>query len=79
MGLPAPFVAAKGQGELAAKLVRLAEVHGVPVEPAGTLAEGLFYLEVGEVIPESFYRVVAELLVFVWSTGPPDAHPIKSR
>ena len=78
-GLPAPFVAAKGQGELAVKLVRLAERYGIPVEPAETLAESLFYLDVGDFIPEAFYRAVAELLVFVWKTGSSAEHPSKSK
>jgi type III secretion system FlhB-like substrate exporter len=69
--LPAPFVAAKGAGHLAAKLVELAQEHGVPVMPAETLAESLFYLEIGDFIPESFYRAVAELLAFVLRTESP--------
>jgi len=67
--LPAPFVAAKGEGNLAVKLVELAERCGVPIISEETLAEGLFYLEVGDFIPEPFYRAVAELLAFVWRTG----------
>ena len=67
--LPAPFVAAKGEGNLALKLVELAERCGVPIISGETLAEGLFYLEVGDFIPEPFYRAVAELLAFVWRTG----------
>jgi flagellar biosynthesis protein len=66
--LPAPFVAAKGAGHLAAKLVELARESGVPVMSAETLAESLFYLEIGDFIPESFYRAVAELLAFVLRT-----------
>ena len=68
--LPAPFVVAKGKGNLAVKLVELAEQYGVPITSAETLAEGLFYLEVGDFIPEPFYRAVAELLAFVLRTGP---------
>ncbi len=67
--LPAPFVAAKGEGNLAVKLVELAERCGVPIVSAETLTESLFYLEVGDFIPEPFYRVVAELLAFVWRTS----------
>jgi len=63
--LPAPFVTAKGAGHLAEKLVELADSCGVPVVAAEALAENLFYLEVGDFIPEVFYRAVAELLAFV--------------
>lgn len=66
--LPAPFVVAKGKGNLAVKLVELAQQCGIPIASSESLAENLFYLEVGEFIPEPFYRVVAELLAFVWRT-----------
>ena len=70
--LPAPFVSARGRGELAKKLVALAQEYDVPVVAANELTESLFYLEVGDFIPEPFYRVVAELLAFVWkSTSAP--------
>jgi len=77
--LPAPFVAAKGKGELAAKLVEMATEAGVPVVRRDELADSLFYLEVGEFIPEPFYRVVAELLAFVWTTERSATDHIKSR
>lgn len=67
--LPAPFVAAKGRGHLAEKLVELARACQVPTVKSGDLANTLFYLEVGDFIPEPFYTVVAELLVFVWKNG----------
>lgn len=62
---PAPFLLAKGQGELAERIVRIAEQHGVPVEKRDSLAETLYEIEIGELVPEEFYRVLAELLVFV--------------
>ncbi len=62
---PAPFVLAKGHGELAERIIRTAEQHGVPVEKRGSLAETLYEIEIGELVPEEFYRVLAELLVFV--------------
>jgi flagellar biosynthesis protein len=75
--LPAPFVAARGKGHLADKLVSLAKELDIPVVPAPELTEALFYLEVGDFLPEQFYRVVAELLAFVWKRGesgqPPNA------
>lgn len=78
-GLPAPFVAAKGKGELAAKLEDLARESGIPIVVEGDLADSLFYVEVGDFIPESFYRVVAELLAFVWTRAHQPPHHIKSR
>ncbi len=63
--LPAPFVLAKGRDELAARIRELAERHGVPQVSDGPLAEALYFLEPNELVPEEFYRVLAEILVFV--------------
>jgi len=64
---PAPFVAARGRGELAKKLKRLADEHGVPEWNHSALAEALYWVEVGAFIPEPFYRAVAEILSAVLS------------
>ena len=65
-GAPAPIVVARGEGELAERLVSIARASGVPVKESGELAESLVRIDPGQLIPESFYAVVAELLVFVW-------------
>ncbi len=64
-GLPAPFVVAKGNGRLAERLLSIAEEAGVSVMEMPELAEHLFTLEVGEYIPEEYYQVIAEVLVFI--------------
>lgn len=64
--LPAPLVVARGRGELADRLRRLAEQHGVPVVESEALAESLYVVEPGQFIPEAFYQAVAEVLGFVW-------------
>jgi type III secretion system FlhB-like substrate exporter len=63
--LPAPIVLAKGRGELARSIRRIAEKHGIHLAVAPELADSLIELEVGSLIPEEFYRVIAELLVYV--------------
>jgi flagellar biosynthesis protein len=63
--LPAPFIIAKGRGELAEKLQRMAEEHGVPVQEDPELSELLDVLEIGEIIPEELYEIIAELYTFV--------------
>ena len=63
--LPAPFVVAKGKGDLASKLAALAEAYDIDVVEEEVLAEALFCLDVGEFIPEPFYRAVAEILAHV--------------
>jgi flagellar biosynthesis protein len=64
---PAPFVVARGRGELAAKLEHIAEEHGIPRRNDSELAEALYWVEVGAYIPEPFYLAVAEILSAVRS------------
>ena len=63
--LPAPFVLAKGEGELAEAIVRVAKRSGVPVIERPEAAARLFYLEEGSFIPEECFGIVAEILVYV--------------
>ena len=63
--LPAPVVLAKGRGELAAAIRRIASDLGIAVIEEPELARGLIEIDPGSFIPEEYYRIVAELLVFV--------------
>ncbi|OHD25994.1 MAG: hypothetical protein A2V99_17825 [Spirochaetes bacterium RBG_16_67_19] len=63
--LPAPIVLAKGRGELARIITKIAERHGIHLAAVPELADSLIQLEVGSLIPEELYRVIAELLVYV--------------
>ena len=65
--LPAPFVLARGRGELARKLVNIAAEHEIPLVRQSELAESLYGVEVGAFIPEPFFRAVAEILAVVLS------------
>ncbi len=65
--LPAPIVLAKGRGELARSIRRIAERHGIKLAVMPALADSLIELEVGSLIPEEFYLIIAELLVYVRS------------
>lgn len=62
----APKVTAKGRGAVAEKILALAQEHGVPVEKDATLLEALYRLDINEEIPEELYRVVAEILAFIY-------------
>jgi flagellar biosynthesis protein len=68
-GLPAPVVLAKGRGELAEVIRRIAARAGVAVVQESALAEALIEIDPGTFIPEEYYRIVAELLVFVGRVG----------
>ena len=65
--MDAPVVSAKGSGFLARKIREIAREKGVPVVENKPLARSLFEnLEVGDEVPEEFYRAVAEVLAFVY-------------
>lgn len=67
--LPAPIVLASGKGALAESIKRIAKENGVALVEDPELADALLTLEVGSLIPESLYAVIAEILVFVGNLG----------
>jgi type III secretion protein U len=58
----APVVIASGEGDLAARIVRAAYDHGVPVVRDVPLAQALAPIEIGDAIPESLYEATAAVL-----------------
>jgi flagellar biosynthesis protein len=62
----APQLVAKGEGKLAEKIIQLAKEHGVPITEDPDLVEILSKMDIGREISPDLYRVVAELLVFVY-------------
>ena len=67
--LPAPIVVASGRGALATAIKSIAREHGIALVADPELAETLVALDVGTLIPESLYAVIAEILVFVRGLG----------
>ena len=65
-GENAPRVTAKGRGELAARIVQLAEQHKIPLQGDPELAAILSQIPVGNEIPESLYRAIAEVISFAY-------------
>ncbi|MDI6852514.1 MAG: flagellar biosynthesis protein FlhB [Deltaproteobacteria bacterium] len=63
----APRVVAKGQGFIALKIIALAQEAGVPRVENQMLARALYRMvEVGNEIPISLYRAVAEVLAYIY-------------
>ena len=60
----APELLAKGQGEIAQKIIRLAREHDISVFQNKALVDSLLNLEIHEEIPPRLYKAVAEL--FSW-------------
>ncbi len=63
--LPAPIVVAAGRGVLAEVIMRIARESGVTLVADSKLVDSLLALEIGSLIPEELYQVIAEILVFV--------------
>ncbi len=65
--MEAPEVIAKGKGHLARRIREIAEENGVPIVENVPLARALYReLEIGDSVPESLYKAVAEVLAFVY-------------
>ena len=65
--LPAPFIVAKGRAQLADRLLRIAEEHGVSIMQREQLAETLFEFDIGTFIPEELYEIIAQLLAYIYT------------
>lgn len=61
-----PRITAKGEGDLARELIRLALENNVPIKYDPDLVQILSRLDVGSAIPDEVYLVVAELLAFIY-------------
>ncbi|MGP4844909.1 EscU/YscU/HrcU family type III secretion system export apparatus switch protein [Marinobacter sp. 1Y8] len=65
-GKRAPTVAATGTDELAREIIRIAQENGVPLYENAELAGILARLDLDAEIPETLYRVIAEILSFAF-------------
>lgn len=65
-GSRAPTVAATGTDELAREIIRIAKENGVPLYENAELAGILARLDLDEEIPETLYRIIAEILSFAF-------------
>ncbi len=71
----APVVVASGMGELAKRIIKIADENGVPIYRDDSTAALLVMLNSGERIPQELYQVVASIyaqIVF-------DANDMKKR
>jgi len=60
----APRILASGKGQLAHRILEIAEAEKVPIVSEPILAKILSYHNPGEMIPEELYKAVAEILVY---------------
>lgn len=62
----APRVVAKGKGHIAEQIVQVARENDVPLLEDRNLANVLEAMELESEIPPELYRVIAEVLVFIY-------------
>jgi len=62
----APVTVAKGAGDVAERIIALAEEHGIPIHEDSDLVEILSKLNLNQEIPPETYVVVAEILAFIY-------------
>ena len=65
-GDAAPTVVAKGEGQLADKIIEIAKEHGVALYEDSDLVKLLSRLDLNEEIPNNLYHAVAAVLAFVY-------------
>jgi flagellar biosynthesis protein len=59
-------VGAKGEGLVAERIIELARENQVPIKEDPDLVQILSQVDINKEIPPSVYKVVAELLAFVY-------------
>jgi len=62
----APRISAIGSGGIAEQIEALALEHGVPLMENAELARLLSQLDLGDEIPETLYRCVAQVIAFAY-------------
>ena len=65
-GENAPRLTAKGRGQLADRILTLADEHDIPLHEDAELAALLSQIPLGDEIPEALYRAVAEVIAFAY-------------
>ena len=65
--MEAPEITAKGADHMALRMRTVARENNVPILERPELARDLYAnVEIGETIPERFYKAIAEILAFVY-------------
>ena len=62
----APRVVAKGQGKSAENIIKIAELHNLPIKKDEDLIELLSKVELDKEVPAALYKAVAEVFSFIY-------------
>lgn len=63
----APRVVASGKGATAENIIKIAELHNLPIKKDEDLVELLSKVEIDKEIPEKLYVAVAEVFKFLYN------------
>lgn len=63
----APRVIASGKGATAENIIKIAELHNLPIQKDEDLVELLSKVEIDREIPEKLYTAVVEVFSFVYN------------
>ncbi|OCA89015.1 EscU/YscU/HrcU family type III secretion system export apparatus switch protein [Pseudobacillus wudalianchiensis] len=64
-GSDTPTVVAQGKGQLAAKIIELANKHNIHMEEDESLLSNLLDIDLGDSIPPQLYTAIAEILILI--------------
>jgi len=62
----APIVLASGKEKIAEKIIEIARKNNIPIKDDPVLAAALMQIEINDKIPPELYRVVAEVLAYIY-------------
>jgi len=65
----APRVIAKGEGSAAENIIKIAELHNLPIRKDEDLIELLSKVELDKEVPEALYKAVAEVFSFIYKAS----------
>lgn len=65
-GENAPYLSAKGEGDIAEQIIAIARSHEVPLFENPELLNLLLSLDLGEEIPETLYLCIAQVIAFAY-------------
>jgi flagellar biosynthesis protein len=62
----APRVLASGKGKIAEQIISIAKQNGIPIKDDPVLTAALMEIDINKTIPTELYRVVAEVLSYIY-------------
>jgi flagellar biosynthesis protein len=62
----APKLIAKGKGETASNIIKIAKENNIPIKKDEDLIELLSQIDIDKEIPSSMYKAVAEIFSFIY-------------